>query len=206
MNFIIVKEAIITLLKANAGTDFEVVESQRQSQGVSTLPRVQVFYKSGDFPKSGGSATGKMSHDAVFQVNLLVSEPAKGDLTALENATTDAERQTAIATIRNASLICDENIDLLFAKVYQILMHHEYRDLGLEIGTTSNKWVDNYDKGDPIPHGDHIVLSGACSLTLRITEGLQGISVVNLEDISTDLTLKDDDNAKQGITNDDLTP
>lgn len=179
MNFIIIKESIINILGTAAAGRYRTVGFQNQTKAAEEIRnhkrQVTVYYSQGNFPKSSGRNTGPVQHDITYRVELSVSKSANADLTVLSNpASTPAQITAALAAAQTAAEAADISMDELWSIVYQILMDGRNVDMGLPVGTISNRWLDSFQKNEPRPRGKLVVLTGIVILTLRTVETIPG--------------------------------
>ena len=205
MVFRAIKAALINniLGPAEAGR-FKTVGFQRQVKSAEeTLDNsrlVQVYYSSGNFPKSSGRLNGPVQHDISFSVDLTVSAAAAGDLATINNiSSTPVQVAAALLAFQEAAGRADDLLDDLFDIVYQILMDARNQDLGLPSGTVANRWVDQLNKDDPVPSGEYVILTGNMRLTCRAAEEVPGdIGVVGDKTFDFNIELENDDVQKSG--------
>jgi hypothetical protein len=202
-----VKTALTALLAGAAQGRFTVIGNQEQAQGADqvseSLRSVQVFYRRGDFPKSGGSQNGPTKHDMTFALELTLGQPAKIDLVTINDpSSTPTQLSTAIANSKRAHDLADQSFDEFADLIYQILMDARNQDLGLADYTISNRWVGNVEKDDPVVRGQYVVISGGAQLTCSTTEAVDGDPGVEVTDPILDVTvdIDGDDNEKTGVT------
>lgn len=206
MNFRTIKDSLINnvLGPAEAGR-FQTIGFQRQSKSAEevkgNLRTAQVYYSSGDFPKSSGRNSGTAQHDVAYRVDLTVSEPAKGDIAVLNNpGATAVQKAAALLAFQEGSQLVDDSLDELIDVVYQILMDARNIDMGLDKGIVASRWISGVQKDQPIPQGDLVVLTGSMRLTLKTPEVIVGDvgTVGNIFD--TVIDLEGDDVEKTGVT------
>ncbi len=179
MNYKTIRDALKTLLEANELGRFQTVMFQRQRKGANEVKGVlrtaQVFYKGGQFPGEVGQMNGPFEHKMTFQFDLTVSEPAKIDLATLnDESASAADRITALAGRQEAAELANESMDDLFEDIYQILMDARNRDIGLDIGIATKRWINNFQKDDPVETGELVVLTGAFLFTCQTNEHADG--------------------------------
>jgi hypothetical protein len=204
MQFQIVRDAIISVLGADAAllpaeNQFRVIGYQRQAEDAKTalLASVQVFYDTGEFPKSGGSFVGdSVKHKTRFRLELTVAGKSKGDLSGLDSGT-PAGVAAALATFQEAAKGVDDAIDQLWSNLWNILMDAKNETYGLAIGAVSSRWVDGFKKDQPTPKGEIVVLTANASLTCDVDESVIGIEGilgtsfdVTFDDINGDIEQK----------------
>lgn len=189
MQFITVKDAITTTLGAAAADRFRTIGYQSQSTGATEIKgnnrSVRVYYSSGDFPKNAGSINGPTQHDITFSIELAVAEPAKADLTVLddENASA-AAKATALLNAREADQEADASFDELADIVYQILMDSRNQEYGLT-NQVANRWVSGMQKDQIGRQGALVTITGVIRLGLRVSEDVVGATGDTLIDIDT---------------------
>ena len=205
MNFRIIKNSIINnVLQPSEAGRFRTVGAQKQSKSASeildNLRQVTLYYASGDFPKISGRKSGPVPHDITFRVEMSVSKACEGDLSVLENpSSTEVQRAAALNEFKLAADLADESMDELFEIVFQILMSGVNLDMGLEKGILTDRWISNFNKDNPLPQGEFIVLTGSCALTMRTGEELAGEIGIPLSEIDQTNKLKDDPNLNSGV-------
>lgn len=182
MDFETVQTALTTLLGNNAAGQFKVIGYQRQGESADEVKDnnklVQVFYKRGEFPKSGSGFNGPVKHNAVYQIYFTVSKAAKVDIATLNDDTkTPAQKQTALANLAESAALADVELNTFFRLVYQILMAANNQDVGLAVGKVASRWIGELEKDDPLERGDLLVLTGACTYTCTLSENLTGAAV-----------------------------
>jgi hypothetical protein len=179
MNFRTIKDALIDVLGDNAAGQFQVIGFQRQATDASeTLDMsrtVQVYFKSGDFPKSQGRTHGSTQHDMTFHVDMMVSKASEYNLAAInDDSATSMEMMSALAGLQEASALADISMDELMDIVYQILMAANNYDFGLSKGLISNRWITQMTKDSPLPKGEYVILTGQMIFTCRASEAITG--------------------------------
>lgn len=206
MQFEIVKQALIDLLGDNENGQFQTIGFQRQSKNakeVKGIKRfVQVFYKDGDFPKSGGSPNGPKKHDATYSIEFTTSESAKVDVSTLNNeSATAAQKQIALAGLAEAADLADKSFDELVRIVYQILMDSKNKKIGLPTGTISNQWIPRIQKDQTVEGGDLVVITGNMNFTCSMSDEVQGATPVTGDKIiDSQIDIDGDDVEKTGAT------
>jgi len=186
MNYKTIRDALKVLLVANEFGRFKTVMFQRQRKGANevkgVLRTVQVFYKGGNFPGDVGQMNGPFQHKMTFQFDLTVSEPAKIDLATLnDESASAAQRITALAARQEAAEIANDSMDDLFEDLYQILMDARNRDLGLDIGVATNRWINQFQKDDPVETGQLVVLTAAFLFTCNTDEDAGGDTGITVD-------------------------
>lgn len=190
MQFQVVRDAIISVLGTDAvllpvANQFRVIGYQRQAEDAETalIASVQIFYNTGNFPQSGGSFVGdSVKHNTEFRVEMTVAKKAKGDLSGLNNATTEAQAATALATFFEAAQFVDKAIDQLFSDVWNILMDAKNETYGLVVGAVSSRWITDFQKDQPSPKGEIVLLTANARLLCSVDE-----SVIGIEGIAGDI-------------------
>jgi len=202
MNFRLIKSALVDLLVANEAGRYRTIGHQRQNAAGSEVLNngrtVQVFYQNGDIPKSGSSTNGPFKHDITFQVILTVSKKSIGDRATLDNpASTEVQRQAAIASFQESEALADDSFDELVDHVFQVILDARNRDLGAGF-LIGSRWLSNIRKDDYLYRGEMVVLSGALTITCSTDEQVTGETPTpgNIIDVAVEV---DDDPAKAGV-------
>jgi len=211
MNFQTIKANLITILGTGAAGRYRTVGYQRQRDSaklnVDDSRSVQVFYTSGNFPKSGAGLRGPIRHEMTFRIELIASKAAVVDVATLESATsTEAQKATALAAMQKASSLADDSIDELFSIVYNVLMDNAELDLGPGI-VAASRWIGGFNKDAPHPRGDLVTMVGSASLTCTYFEEITGEGALNVDGegviqpttIDVDIVNDDDTDTKQGV-------
>ncbi len=207
MNFRKIQESLIINILGPAEKDrFRVIGFQRQAKSAAEVldcdRQVQVYYSAGEFKKTGGRLTGPVQHDITFKVELTVSKGVEIDLSVINSGSaTAAEKSNAIAEFQEGSDAADKSFDELVEIIYQILMDARNYDLGMPVGTISNRWIDRIQKDIPSPNGEYVVLTGSMDLTVRAVEevnGEEGLGTATVYDITVDQD--GDDVEKAGVS------
>jgi hypothetical protein len=184
---------------------YQTIGFERQQKAASEVlcndRMVQVYYKSGFFPKSAGRITGPVQHDITMYLGLTVAMAAKGNISLLNNASATAEqRAAALVAFQEAADLADQSIDELSDIVYQVIMDATNFDMGFSKGVVSNRWIESIEKNDPPPQGEYVVLTAVMPLTLRVEEQITGESLgseaINFDNV---LDIVGDDIEKTGI-------
>lgn len=178
MNFQIVRDALIDLLGSEASGRFRTIGYQKRAQSADEIKdlnkSVQVFYQSGDYPKSGGNISGPFKHDMSFHLNFTVSKAAKGPLSVLNNpASTALELSAALADFQDAEDLADKSLDQLYDDVFQIIMDARNIDLQMD-RVLGSRWLESFQKDEPVERGELIVITGNARLTCTIDEQVLG--------------------------------
>lgn len=209
MQFQAVRDAIVSVLGANAGAlpterQFRVVGYQRQAEDAVTalIASVQIFYNTAAFPKSGGTFIGdSVKHNAEFRIEMTVAKRSKGDLSGLENAATEGDAAAALATFFEAAQSVDIYMDQLWSDVWNILMDAENETYGLPIGALSSRWIESFQKDQPSPKGEIVVLTANARLSCSVDEEVEGITGVPGSNYDVTLTdINGDTEQKTGVT------
>jgi hypothetical protein len=179
MNFREIKDAIVTLLGNNQGSDFRTIGFQRQKRSAQEFENddrlVQVLYLEGEFPSRSNSNIYSSKHQLRFNIEFTVSGAATGDIEkATDTAASARERSQAIENIKEATEKVDTQLDELIERVYQILMNAENRDFGLNKGVVSGRTIERIRKDDTIEDGTLIVKTGMMDLTCTTIEEIAG--------------------------------
>lgn len=179
MNFRVIQQALIDTLGAAAASRFRVTGYRGQGHDAKEVQNnkrmAQVYYSSGDFPRSKGRQTGPSQHLITFNVDFSVSASAKMNLAVLSNPeATPSQIQAALAASTDAAFEADVLLDELGEYTYQILMDGRNFDLGLAKGVMSSRWVERFVKGEPQPHGSLVVLTGQMQYACQTVEEITG--------------------------------
>ena len=211
MMFRTVKAALVTIL-GNAATanQYRVLGYQSQSTDALTTTgadrKVAVHYRSGSFPRSGASQRGPVRHEMEFQIELLISAKASGDVSALESPdSSEAQRATAITNFVPAAQAVDVGMDGFIDAVYQVLMDNEaiYLDDGTDGDLkVANRWISRVQKDDPLPSGGLAVLTATLTYNVVAMETITGKAAVDdMESALVDLLIEGDvDDPVEGDT------
>ena len=79
-------------------------------------------------------------------------------------------------------------------------MDNRNLDLGLPIGTVTNRWVTNIQKDTPPAEGEYVILTASMLLTLRTPEEVTGDpGVTGANFIDTEINYGEDQDDKTGI-------
>lgn len=180
MLFRVVKANLGTILADAAAGRYRVVGHQKQGTGADEVlglnRRVMVYYDAGQFPKDKSPMSGPFTHDMTFGMLLTVAEQAQADLAVLNDPeSTPVQRQAASAAKLDADALADASMDELFDIVYQILMDARNIDIGFDKPLpVSNRWVESFQKADPLPDGQYVTLEGTIQFTCRAQEAVTG--------------------------------
>jgi hypothetical protein len=208
MFFRTVGTAIKDTLNTAAATRYRVIGYQKQTESAketSTLRTVQVYYTSGDFPKSSGSINGPVKHNMVFGVELTVAIKAQADLAVLgDSNASPAAISAALAGVKESSELADQNMDEFVDVIWQVLMDARNQDFSPEDPTLenqiSNRWIESVRKGSPEAKGSLLILTAVMNLGVSAQEQVVGEIGVPLEDIDTTIEQDGDPNLNTGIT------
>jgi len=178
MNFRTIKSEIVALLGAAAANRYRTIgyKSDATAAGgvVNSDRSVQVYNKSGDFPRKGGSLSGPVMHEPTVAIELTASATAQGDLSTLDNpAATVPELTAALAAFKDATLAADDSLDELVDIVYQIIMKASNLDLG-HADPISERWISGWTKTNPMQQGQYVTLIASMDLTYKIDEQVTG--------------------------------
>ena len=207
MNFRTINKAIVQLLGDSAQGRFTVTGYEGQSKGANEVRgkkrNVQVCFTQGDFPKGSGRAYGSTDHMMSFALGFTVSAAATCNL-AVINADPPPPAPTitaALTAMQDAAEVANESMDEFFELVYQILMDGQNIDLGLSVGTVTDRWVTTLKKDNPLPLGALLVLTGEALYTCRTTEKITGDTpVLMTEGVGIDTGMPGDEVQQTGIT------
>lgn len=211
MLFRTVKARLVTILGNAASGNYRVYGYQSQSTDALTTigdnRKVAVHYRSGSFPRSAASQRGPVRHEMEFQIELLVSAQASGNVSALEDPdSSDAQRAAAIAAFIPAAKAADESMDELIDAVYQVLMDNEaiYLDDGVSGDLkVANRWISRVQKDDPLPSGGLAVLTANLTYNVVAMETITGAAALDdMAFLAVELLVEGDvDNPVEGDEN-----
>ena len=204
-----VRDALIALLGANQGTDWNTIgfaERDQSAKENNALMTAQVYYLGGDFSKSNSSMSGAIQHEMKFHIIFTVAEKAQGDLSAMDNAQTEAEYAAAVASFKRSEFIADRKVDDFLSKIWLLIMSPVNRNLGLD--TTiyprlSNRWIPNVKKEQPKRSGNFCTIRAMLTIEGLIPEDVAGIDLSALPEYETPPyggTIAIKDNIKQSGT------
>lgn len=179
MNFRVIKAALVTLLGDAEASRYETIGFQRKvvsAKEAHALRKVQVYFASGQLPKSSGRVNGPVQHVITYRVELRVASAAVGDLAPLAEGSgaTDGQRADALTAFQEAAEIADDAFDELVDIIYQIIMDARNVDLGLAIGIVAERYIAEIQKDNPVPQGQYVMLTGSMDLTCRTDEQVDG--------------------------------
>ena len=209
MEFRIIKDNLVTILGDAAAGRYQVVGYQGQSKAageiLGNLRTVQVFYGDGNFPKGKAALTGPTTHEATYQIRLIVASQATGDIATINNpAATPAQKATALAAILNSAEQADASMDEFLEIIYQILMDARNDDIGTggPPYRVADRWVEGMLKDEPLPEGEYVTLTGSIQFGCQLTEQVLGDTTAETAKPTYDTTLDiDGDNIeKTGVT------
>lgn len=188
MNFILIRNAIISTLGAGAGGQYRTIGYQRRSDDEKEIQdnsrAVQVYYSAGNFDKHSGSIAGPMNHDMTFALALHVSQAATVDLSTLTNpALSNAARAAAWVAKLDAEYLADRYMDAFWDKIFQVIMSASVYDFGLAF-PIANKWLDGFKKSEPVIDGQLVILSATATLTCKIEETVTGDVGLPIDDLT----------------------
>lgn len=201
MLFRTAKAAIVSLLGAAAAGRYRVAGYQDQNVSAVEVAGdnrlAQVFYSEGSFPQSA-SGRGPFRHNVTVNIELIVSEAAGGNLTALNDPlSTPGDIASALAAFEPAASRADDALDEFFDDVFQVLMAGDNLNLGVSSGL-NNRWVNDFKKMDVLPRGEYAVLSGVLTLTFIVEEEVVSTDTEDLEFVDASLVFEDDETPKAG--------
>lgn len=179
MEFRTVHTALNKLLSDNAFGRFRVIGFVGQNDNADSIRNndrlVQAYYSGGQFPKNSNRMYGQKTHDASYEIDMLASASAKGDLTVLNDENASASSKAlALSNLKEAAYQADILIDELIEYVYQIIMDARNADLGLAEGVISNRWISEIQKDTVLEHGDLVTKTAMVKYECRIQEVVSG--------------------------------
>ena len=197
MKFEGVRNSLETLLlNGSTAGDYRVIGYQKTAEdaenGIGDKRFVTCYYSNGDFPKSSGvEAGGPIDHDMSFQVELTVTQPAKGDASSLTSASTAAQRLSALTGFKDACRLADRELDDFYSVIWNLIMDSRNRDLGYSENLGS-RWIGSFQKGEPIDMQKFVTISGVLSLTAMIDEIPAGDPGLTGEDVAVNFGINED--------------
>ncbi len=179
MAFRTIKANLVTLLGTQAAGRYRVLGFQEMGKTVEVVNNtdrlVEVYYKSGDFPKSGGSMFATTKHGMTFRIDMSVSRAASVDLTVLNNpASTPVQIAAALTAFDSAKELVDDSFDELFDIIYNILMDPRNQEFGGVKYSVGSRWINGVDKDEISPRGEYAILTGTMRITCSAPEELTG--------------------------------
>ena len=147
-------------------------------------------------------------HDVTIRHQRTVAVEPEGDTqTITDEAATESEIIAALKAFQNSSFEADKSLDEFWAIVYQILMDANNANMGLlppgdqpHANMVANRWVDDFQKDDPIEQGGAMILTGKAILTARVAESIIGVEGVEAtEGVSTSLGINEDPEQQTGL-------
>lgn len=208
MNFRTIRDSLIDLLGTEAAGRYRTIGYQEQNQDAAEIDgikrSVQVYYKRGEFPKSGASVTGPYRHSVSFQLDMFVSAQAEADLSVIYDPNADpGDIAAALDLMKPAAEAAEESFNEFFDILFNVLMDAGQVDLDLTPKIIRNRWVGNVEKDDPIPRGEHVVITGATEYTCITQESVSGETGTagDIQDMTLEVKNLDDtlDNDKAGV-------
>lgn len=211
MQFRTLAARIKTLLGSVAAGQYRVIGYQTRSQGadevIDNSRLVQVYYSSGDLPRSAGSMTSPAIHDITFGIEITVSKAAEGDLATIDDPSSTAlQLQTAIAGIKTAEDLANDSWNEVADLIWNTLMDARNKDLGMTANTVGSRWVLGLQKKEPVKEGDLVLISGFLNLSARVEEVADGETPTKITQIDTCVELNDSGDELAGTRNTDFTP
>jgi len=178
MEFETIRDALITMLGNAEAGQYRTIGYQRQGdsavENLDFLRSVRVFYREGEFPKSGASTHDDVLHHMSFQLELTVAKAVEADLTVIDNpSATPAQLTAAIAASSMAEYLADRSMDELWRLVFLTIMDARNIDLDLpdNVGT---RWLARFQKGEPDPRGQYVYLTAFALFTCQAYEQVSG--------------------------------
>jgi hypothetical protein len=211
MAFRTLAASLVTLLGDNAAGRYRTIGYQTRSQTADEIidsdRSVQVYYSTGDMPKSAGALQGPVMHDMDFKIEITVAKAAEGDLATIDNpASTPAQLQVAIAAIKTAEFLANQSFDEVADILWQILMDAQNQGLGLDQNLVGSRWCGRIVKDPIVRHGELAVLTGGIDLNAIMEETVTGDTPQPLVIIETDFEINGSTEKLAGTENTDFTP
>jgi len=199
-----VKNALISILEAQSSGFFVTKKSQKQTIGATEnaiKPRVTLYYQGGDFPKSSGSYGSDRIQIPTYRCELQVVSASEVDLNTINNPTaTIGEISAALSAMSDASDVADDLMDELLIRVYEIIESAINIDLGLSKNEVTDVWIENFQKDNPLPQGEYLILTGNFNITCRVNETVPGETGIPGTDFDNSMNIKDDPNDNFGTS------
>lgn len=210
MTFRTLKQSIVDLLANNRNdpetgdSRFQVIGFQRQGKAAQTVKGnsrlVQVYYSSGQFPKSSGRVNASQQHAVTYRIEATVSEPAKVNLSILNSTEASvAQKAEALAQMSESADLADESIDEILDIIWNIIQDARNIELGLSKGSVGSRRIDSIQKDNPIPRGELVILTANMILTCTVNEQVSGEIGTPTFNNDTVIDIDGDDVEKTGV-------
>jgi hypothetical protein len=206
MKFRTVKTALETVLNAEAvARNYQVVGYQKQQdssdENAESDRTVQVYFARGEFPKRAGSLRGPCLHKANFQLILVASASAEGDVaTVVNNPTNPGVAGPALAAFVPATKRVDDSWDEFAEHIWQVLMNAQNVDLGITQFKIGTRWVPSIQKDDIETDGAKATLTGTIQFECDLEEdtlGDTGTTAGSIQQV--EYNIDEDDTGVAGI-------
>lgn len=201
MNFETIHTAIVETLSTEAAGAYRVLGYRNIPEDSDNIKdsnkAVAVYFKRGVPNRQSNSLTGPFDHECTFNIDFMISTPAKADLATLKDeGASEAERATAMTNVENAKAVADIDLNSFIAEVFADLMDARNVDLGLTKGTVRSRRIESIEKNEPGYLGDLIISQATMNLILTTEETVTGDEGVESDVI--DLTHKVNDEPSDG--------
>lgn len=187
MSFTTVRDNIISFLGTQSQGEFTVIgykPQEKDAVDIVSNKQITVVARNGDFPKDTNSVNRKLTHICTFELILTVASNIAVDLATIENgASTELQIATAIANRSRADDLANKLWDAFFITITKIIMSPQNRFLGNTKYTISDRWLNGFEKGEPMNEGESVVIAGRCFLTLSCEEDLTHIGLTQTLDV-----------------------
>lgn len=208
MQFQNVQSALVTALGNDAAGRFRTIGYKDQEIGqneiVSNDKLVSVYYSKGSLNESRSGRNGPADHECSFNIELKLSQPAKVDISTLEDSgSTDNERKIALAALQDAKNLANSNLDDFINIIFGILTDNRNSFLGLSKNVFANRWISNIQKEDPMYFGDSLICSATLTYTCDVIETFIGDSGSSGDVIDLTMKLNEESTAQTGVYKED---
>lgn len=205
MRYQSIQTYLVTLLGTKAASRYRTVgyvdRLIADTEVYNTSKLVSVVYKSGMFPEGLSGHQGPATHECTFNIELLLSQPAKVDITTLESGTATAgQRATALAALQDAKNLANANLDSFISIIYYILLDNESFDFGLTRSYVGNRWISKIEKADPMYFGDSVISAATITFNVDVQEDFTGLSGTSGDKIDLTLELNEEDTGQAGVS------
>jgi len=205
MRYQSIQTYLVTLLGAQAASRYRTVgyvdRSIADTEVYNTSKLVSVVYKSGMFPEGLSGHQGPATHECTFNIELLLSQPAKVDVATLESGSATAgERSTALAALQDAKNLANSNLDAFISIIYYILLDNESLDFGLTRSYVGNRWISKIEKADPMYFGDSVISAATITFNVDVQEDFTGDTGDSGDKIDLTLELNSEDDGQTGVS------
>jgi len=179
MRFQSIQTALVSTLGAAAASRYRTVGYEDRpissDEVYNTNKLVSVVYKSGVFPRDTSSHSGPATHTCNFDIELLLSQPAKVDVATLESGSSTAvQRATALAALQDSKNLANAALDSFIDIIWNILLDNRNMNLGLDQAYIGNRWINGLDKDDPMYFSDCVICTAKLKYEIEVQEDFTG--------------------------------